>query len=276
MFIKSFNQISSYDLPLVGGKGFALGKMMQAGFPVPDGFVITTDAYKKFNHKTLPASFLEELSNSFEELHTERVAVRSSAVAEDSTTSSWAGQLESYLHVTKDYLITNIISCWDSINSKRATMYAKQQNIAKDKLIVAVVVQKMVNCDAAGVAFTLNPVTNDPNEIIIESCYGLCELLVQGMITPDNFVISKSKLEIVSSYPNDQKIMLTFTDGKQRQVPLPHVARGKPSITTKQVKEIAALAIRLEDHFHAPQDIEWAIEKDKMYIVQSRPITTTF
>ncbi len=274
MYIKQLNQIKKEDIVLVGGKGLALGEMLKAGFPVPDGFVITTNAYKEFHKQELPLLFIEEINKAFESLKSDRVAVRSSAIAEDSLTASWAGQLDSYLNVTKEHLVENIKKCWNSIYSTRAKSYVEQQEISKDKQLVAVVVQKMINSEAAGVIFTQNPVTNNANEIVIESCYGLGELLVQGSVTPDNFIVSKDSLTIRDYLPHDQKQMLTHKEGKQKYSDIPDKQRKQPSISKEQVKSLVEFSKEIENYFGMPQDIEWEIENEKIYILQSRPITT--
>jgi rifampicin phosphotransferase len=242
--IKTFQEISKSDVAIAGGKGASLGEMIQAGIPVPDGFIITTDTYNKPLDE-------KEIFTAFDKLETQYVAVRSSATAEDSSNTSWAGQLETYLNVTKDNLIESIKKCWASIKTDRALCYAKENNIPKDKQKVAVVVQAMIDSQMAGVIFTANPITSDRQQIILESCFGLGESLVQGLVTPDNFVIDKENFTIIN-----KNIVLN-------------------SLTNNQVIELAKLSIKIENHYNYPQDIEWAIDKNnKIFILQSRPITT--
>src|SRR3989344_6518781 len=148
-FIKKFSEISKESVSLVGGKGASLGEMTNADIPVPPGFVISTEGFQKDIEK--------EALEAFGELNAEKVAVRSSAIAEDSSSASWAGQLETYLNVTKEDLTSKVRECWESIKSDRAQDYASQQNLSEDQLKVAVVVQKMVEAHSAGVMFTVNP-----------------------------------------------------------------------------------------------------------------------
>src|SRR5664279_3364831 len=129
-----FNEINKNDVPLVGGKGASLGEMINVGIPVPPGFVVTTDMYLAYSDKEIPASIQEEILEAFDDLGAERVAVRSSAIAEDSSTASWAGQLESYLNVTKENLFESIKKCWNSIQNAKAQSYAKDQKIEKARL----------------------------------------------------------------------------------------------------------------------------------------------
>lgn len=273
-YIKRLDDISSKDVTEVGGKGASLGEMTQAGIPVPHGFVITTAAYQAFAKATIPETVQKELLKAFGTLHTERVAVRSSAVAEDSSTSSWAGQLESYLNVTKEGLLEAVKKCWDSLQTERVMSYAKEHKTPKSQLLVAVVVQKMVDSDISGVMFTVNPVTADKNELMIEASYGLGELLVQGEITPDNYIVDKKTLQITSRSQGSQAIMLTYQNGKHQKISVPHDLQGKPVLNDYQITELTTLGKTIEDHYQSPQDIEWAIEEGKISIVQSRPITT--
>ena len=166
------------DTGLAGASAAAsLGELITAGLHVPDGFVITTNAYNAQNDVS---TIIAEAERTFDSLSLDRVAVRSSAVGEDAGDSSWAGQLDTVLNVTREGLKDAIEHCWQSMQSSRAQAYAKDNNISKDEQSVAVVIQKMVDADVAGVAFTVNPVNGDQNQLIIEAIYGLGELLVQG------------------------------------------------------------------------------------------------
>lgn len=272
--IKTFDQISKDDVAIAGGKGASLGEMSKAGIPVPPGFIITSKAYKQFYNTELPADFIEEIYQAFEKLGAQRVAVRSSAVAEDSKTASWAGQLESYLNTTKADLIENIRKCWNSIKSDRALSYAAHQDLNEEDLIVAVVVQKMVNSESSGVMFTINPVTGNRDELMIEAGWGLGEMLVQGMITPDNFIVDKQSLEITSKDIQEQEMMMVTKEVGNVEVAVPVDQRLKPALTDGQVRELAVLGKKIEDHYGSPQDIEWALEGGQLFIVQSRPVTT--
>lgn len=244
MYIKFFNEISKNDISLVGGKAASLGEMTKAGFPVPAGFVITTEAQGVINK--------DEIFQAFNALNAEKVAVRSSAVAEDSSQASWAGQLETYLNVSRDDLINKVRECWNSIKSERALSYAGGQNLSEDDLYVAVVVQEMIESKVSGVMFTANPVTSDKGEIMIESVLGLGEQLVQGSVTPDNFIVNKENGEIKS---------------KDLQ--------GEQTISDEIVNKLVELGKKIEDHYGSPQDIEWAIDNEgKIWILQSREVTT--
>ncbi|HSW48451.1 MAG TPA: PEP/pyruvate-binding domain-containing protein [Candidatus Saccharimonadales bacterium] len=276
MYIKKIEDISMKDISNSGGKGASLGEMTQAGIPVPPGFVITTNAFRKFHNKSFSNNFNSELSFAFDSLNTNLVAVRSSAVAEDSSNASWAGQLESYLNITKENLIDSVKKCWNSINSDRAENYSKQNNIPPTQLIVAVVVQRMVNSEISGVMFTSNPVTNNRNEIMIEAAYGLGELLVQGEITPDNYIFSKQTSKILKATNGSQDEMLVFKNGKNEKVPVAVDMKNKIILNSNQLTKLAELGTKIESHYGFPCDIEWAYENDKFYIIQSRPVTTLY
>ena len=269
-FIKLLNDISSKDIKLVGGKASSLGEMTKADLPVPPGFVITTDAFEAGMNDGLEAEILE----GFDALGAERVAVRSSAVAEDSKSASWAGQLETYLNVDRSSLIKAVKECWDSINSDHAREYAKQHAVSEADKAVGVVIQKMVESDVSGVMFTANPVTNNLDEIIIEAIYGLGELIVQGAVTPENFIINKKTAEVVSNNPNRQAHMLVYKDGKNVELKVLADRLKESTLDEKNIKDLINAAESIEKHYDSPQDIEWAIEGGKLYITQSRPITT--
>ena len=246
MYIQPFNQISKDDVGFVGGKGASLGEMTKANLPVPFGFVITTEANGEIKE--------EEILKAFDLLSSEKVSVRSSGVAEDSTSASWAGQLETYLNVGKVDLIEKIRMCWDSITSDRAKSYIREKNLSNDKLKMAVIVQKMVESKISGVTFTANPVTGNQNEIMIEAVLGLGENVVQGLLTPDNFIIDKQTLNIKSR--DLQK-------------------EDEPTLTDSFIEQLSNFGKIIEAHYGYPQDIEWAIDsQNKIWILQSRPITT--
>lgn len=273
--IKKFSQISKEDVGQVGGKGASLGELTKAAIPVPQGFVVTTETHRKFANDALSSEIENEVLSAYDELKAQRVAVRSSAVAEDSSNASWAGQLETYLNVGRDNLIEKIRACWNSIKSERALSYAGEKDMNESDLFVGVVVQKMVEAKASGVMFTANPVTGDCDEMMIEAGFGLGEMLVQGLITPDNFIVDRKTMEITSKSIETQETMLIFKNGTNQEVPVPESYKGEQAITDEQVKHLAELGKMIEDHYGVPMDVEWAIDDaGKVWILQSRPITT--
>lgn len=248
--LEQHEQRSLYFDPHLGGKASALKKMFDEDLPIPEFFVIDSEKFQKYAGKELPESFKEAILNKFDSLNANKVAVRSSALNEDSINAAWAGQLESYMNVTRANLINSIQKCWNSIKTRRVKEYVKNKNI-KGELSLAVIIQKMVNSDSSGVMFTVNPVTKNDKEVVIEASLGLGENVVQGKVTPDRFIIDKESLNIHGKY-----------------------LQGKSVLEEKQVKDLAKLALKIEKIFGFPQDIEWAIEQSKIYILQSRPITT--
>jgi phosphoenolpyruvate synthase/pyruvate phosphate dikinase len=271
MLTIKFSEVPKGDVALVGGKGASLGEMTQAHIPVPDGFIVTTEAFQLADGK-ISDDLADELYRRLDELGAELVAVRSSAVAEDSPTSSWAGQFESYLNVKREDLLARIVGCWESLSSGHA--YANTTQTGDEGLVMAVVVQKMVNSEVSGVAFSVNPITKAPDEIMIEAVYGLGELLVQGMLTPDNYVIRKPSLEVIGKTISNKTIMLSYEAGKNTEVPVPDDKAQEPCLTEDKIQSLAHIIVDIEEHYGIPQDIEWALEGGKFYIVQSRPITT--
>lgn len=250
-WVRDFSEITKTDVPLAGGKGASLGEMTKTGMPVPPGFVITAQAFEKFYPET-PAVLAEEILKSFRELGVSKVAVRSSATAEDSANAAWAGQLDSFLNTTEDQLLENVKKCWASLYTPRAIFYRQEHGLQNQNISVAVVVQTMVESEMSGVAFSVHPVTEDRNQIVIEAVFGLGDKLVSGEVTPDSYVVEK-----------DSQRILDATINLERQV-----------LTKEQVLELANLVMRIEVHYNFPCDIEWAYTDGKFYILQSRPITT--
>ncbi len=202
------------------------------------------------------------------------VAVRSSATAEDSSVASWAGELETYLNVTEKDVIKNVKLCWSSLFTPRAIFYRFEKKLHKTKVSVAVVVQKMVQSEISGISFTVHPVTKDYNQMVIEAGFGLGEAIVGGMITPDTYVIHKNDFSILDINVSEQTFAIVKTAKGNINKKLSKAAGGKQKMTGKQIVELAKICKHIEQHYKHPQDIEWAFEKGKFYITQSRPITT--
>ena len=259
----------------IGGKGWSLIKMFHAGLPVPSGFVLTTGAFDAYRRKGLKSDpqLMEGILTAFDELGSERVAVRSSAVSEDSETASWAGQFETLLNVVREDLLAAIEKCWQSIDQTQDYAAASLQP-AKDDSRLAVVVQSMIDSQAAGVAFSVNPVTKNQNEIMIEATYGLGEMLVQGMVTPDQFLVDKAKMMISQKQISPKKEIYVYKDGSNQIIPVDANKIHMQSINDKDVLKIARLIRSLEEYLGHPQDIEWALAQAQLYLLQARPITT--
>ncbi len=311
MFIKSFNKISKLDSASAGGKGASLGEMTQLGIPVPPGFAILASAFEKFleetdmnveieaaldsvNHKEMhtvenasekiEALILKsemskdiagEIQTFFKNLDAKFVAVRSSATAEDSINAAWAGQLESYLNTTEEKLLENVKKCWASLFTPRAIFYRFEKDLHKQKISVAVVVQKMVESEKSGVAFSVHPVTQDKNQLIIEAGFGLGEAVVSGEITPDSYVVEKEPRNILDVNINTQMRGLFRNEkGGNEWVDIAEPKASSQVLSREQILKLSDLILEIENHYGFPCDIEWAYEKEKFYILQSRPITT--
>ncbi len=309
--VRTISQLNQNDVLLAGGKGASLGGMTQAGIPIPPGFVILSDSFERFigeanlkadidailhtvNHQKMhtvehaseeicalilaaemPQDIANEIMEHFKELDTTYVAVRSSATAEDSTSAAWAGQLESYLNTTEADLLEKVKHCWASLFTPRAIFYRFEKGLHGDYISVAVVVQKMVVSEVSGIAFSVHPVTEDANQLIIEAGYGLGEAIVSGQVTPDSYIVEKDKLEIIDTYISEQERGLFRVEGGGNEwKDIPKEEGKKQKLTNEEIKELAQLIIYIENYYGFPCDIEWAQEDKIFSIVQSRPITT--
>lgn len=309
-----FSEVDKNDIGLVGGKGANLGEMLRAGIPVPDGFIVTSESWYHFidstglreeiknrlkgldrhDSKTLQRVSEEikkaiishevpdEIAQRIREFYGElsqgkklRVAVRSSATAEDLPDASFAGQQATFLNIEgEDDVVTTVKECWASLFEARAIFYREEQNFDHFQVGIAVPVQVMVQSETSGIMFSINPVTNDTNSIIIEAVYGLGEYIVGGVVNPDHFEVSKSNYEIKSRAIAKQTHKLTLTPDGNQDVPVGAQWQEKQKIEDQYVVELAHLSKKLEDHYGKPQDSEWAFSNGKVYIVQTRPITT--
>ena len=236
---------------------------------------------------SMPHDIEEEIRKSYRELSrrmgkiAEFVAVRSSATAEDLPGASFAGQQETYLNVRgEDNVVKMVQRCWSSLFTPRAIFYREEKGFKHEKVLISVAVQKMVNAKAAGVMFTLHPVTGEREKIVIEGNWGLGEAVVSGSVTPDEWVVDKNTLEILEKriVEKDVEYIRDYNTGKTIHSKVPPERRRIPCLTEEEVKELAKLAIKIEKHYSHPQDIEWAIDKDlpfpqNVFILQSRPET---
>jgi pyruvate,water dikinase len=304
---RNFNQISKEDGISAGGKGASLGEMTRAGILVPPGFVIFADTFRKFirdngleeqiansmkqaqpetvdriSHEirlkiekaAISQDVEEEILDAFDKLRTDFVAVRSSATAEDSSTASWAGELETYLNTTKENLIEKIRMCWSSLFTSRAIFYRIRHQMQEDDVAVAVVVQKMIDSEVAGICFTTHPVTKDANMMVIEAGWGLGETVVGGQVTPDTYIVEKESLGIKETYPSEQEIMLIRSERASKEVDVPAHLKGKQKLSNDTILELSKICKKIEDHYGFPCDIEWALADNVFHILQARPITT--
>ena len=280
-WIKHFAEIGDSDLPLVGGKGFNLGKLTAAGFLVPPGFCVTTEAYRTsletvnvqnsevVQAAALPESLQSEILAAYNQLGADSVAVRSSATAEDLPDASFAGQQDTFLNVSGTAeLLEKIQACWASLWSDRAVAYRREHGIEDAQLAMAVVVQAMIDAEVSGVMFTRNPTGGA--ELVIESNWGLGESIVSGEITPDHFVISRETGNLIRETIVSKRKMIV-REGVQA---VPIGQREIPSLQRGQVAELGKIGMQVDSFYGAPQDVEWAYAKEQFYLLQARPITT--
>lgn len=204
------------------------------------------------------------------------VAVRSSATAEDLPDASFAGQQRTFLNIAGETnLIEAVRECWASLFEARAIFYRQEKNFDDFKVGLAIPVQKMIQSKASGIVFTCDPVTGEKNKIIVDAVYGLGELIVQGEVIPDHFVIDKENFKIVKKIISDQKIMLIKKNGKTKKYSVPSKWQKKQKISDKEVIKIAKIAEKLHEHYFFPQDCEFAVDnKRRVFFVQTRPVTT--
>jgi pyruvate,water dikinase len=311
-----FNEVGKQDVATVGGKGANLGEMTQANIPVPGGFIITANAYFDFLEKAglkdkirqqlqpldpgnskqlqqiaaqikqlildaaMPAELAQEIEQAYDQMGDGLVAVRSSATAEDLPEASFAGQQRTLLNIQggKEVVVA-VQECWASLFEPRAIFYRHQQGFDHFKVGIAVPVQKMIQSQASGVMFTLEPVTSDSNKIVIEAVYGLGEAIVSGEVTPDLYVVDKDSLKIITKKTVNQESQLIknpTAGAKETNIwaPIPASTQNQPKLTDSEIIKLAWLGKQIEDHYRFPQDIEWAKEDSKIYILQTRPVTT--
>ncbi len=279
-FIKHFSEIDDTDLPHVGGKGLNLGKLTRAGFSVPNGFCVTTDAYRlsvqglseqnegSIKDIELSPKLIAEIRIAEEKLQATTFAVRSSATAEDLAEASFAGQQDTFLNVTREELLDALKACWASLWSERAIAYRQTQRIADEGLAMAVVIQEMCEADVSGVLFTVAPFNE--NASIIESNWGLGESVVSGAITPDSFQVSRETGEFLERNVATKCEMVTAAGVSE----VPSTQQDVPSLTDTQLKELTQFGMRIETHYGQPMDIEWALADGQFVLLQSRYITT--
>ena len=311
MFIKTFNQINKKSVDIAGGKGASLGEMTAAGLPIPPGFIITAQAFDRFLEETdllqeieaqlakvkyddinlvdrysnvirslingakIPDDIAIEILEAYKKLGVNLVAVRSSATAEDSSVASWAGELETYLNTNEKRLLDNVKKCWSSLFTPRAIFYRHEKKLLNLKVSVAVVVQAMVESEVSGIAFTVHPVTQDKNQMIIEAGYGLGEAIVSGSITPDSYVVNKKELSLLDiNIASQEKKLVRCLRRGTKWVTIPKTKQEHQKLKGKEIIELSKICLNIEKHYKFPCDIEWAYVDNKFYITQSRPITT--
>ena len=320
--VRWFADVGREDVPLVGGKGANLGEMTRAGLPVPNGFVITAEAFRRFmsasgleaqlratlsrtdvddtarlqktsatlketvRNAALPDDIRAAIRDAYDRLSTPRephdggqafVAVRSSATVEDATQFSFAGMFESFLDIRGAEQLERVVrECWASAFGARVLFYRVKQGSA-DEMAVAVVVQRMVRSEKSGVMFTADPSSGARDRMVIEAAWGLGEVVVGGQVTPDHYELDKASLVPVQRSIGRKEFALVRDDatGGTVRVELAGTERAAAEVlTATELRAVAELGQRVEAHYGAPQDVEFAVEGGTVFLTQTRPITT--
>jgi pyruvate,water dikinase len=299
-------------LELVGGKGMSLAKLGRAGLPVPNGFHVTTEAYRRFVSENnlqedirtamqavdvakpntfeaasqrigvafarakMSATLAEAIQQAYSQLAGKdpAVAVRSSATAEDLPEASFAGQQETYLNVCGQAAVLDAVQhCWGSLWTGRAIAYRSRQKIAPQAVALAVVVQVLVPAEAAGVLFTANPLNGRRNELVINAAWGLGEAVVSGAVTPDTLTVDKVTQRLVQRVTAGKQVMTIRAETGTREQSVPVAKQDAPVLSDGQALELARFGCQIEALYGAPMDIEWAMQGGNVAILQARPIT---
>src|SRR5215211_3118819 len=308
-----FDEIGKDDIKLAGGKGANLGELRRAGLPVPGGFVLTTEAYDAFVESNdivdavirwasvaraeAPAAFEQaaegihglfargeipegvddEIRAAYEKLSEDgetAIPVRSSATAEDLAGASFAGQQETYLNVRGvKALMEAVKGCWASLWTARTMAYRARQSIAPETVSLAVVVQRMVESEAAGVMFTANPSNGRRDQATISAAWGLGESVVSGSVTPDSMVVEKGSGHVISRETANKEVMTVYTGGGTAERPVPEALHRQPVLDDEAVATLSRYGATIEELYETPQDIEWALGDGEFFVVQARPIT---
>ena len=314
LYLLSFKDIDKTQLMVVGGKGANLGELSKVeGIQVPEGFCITTEAYKRvveenkeFNDLVEELSHLKvedmkkagEISGKIRRLIEEIIvpkdieegiaafikkfgerqayAVRSSATAEDLPLASFAGQQDTYLNIIgKDAILHHVSKCWASLFTDRAVIYRMQNNFDHRKVYLSVVIQRMVFPEASGIMFTADPVTGSRKVTSIDASFGLGEALVSGLVNADIYKVKEGS--IIDKKISAKKIAIYgLEQGGTEKREIEVDRQNAQALTDGQIIELEQTGRKIEKYFGRPQDIEWCLYEDKIYIVQSRPITTLY
>jgi pyruvate, water dikinase len=308
-----FKDLPPHSVTLAGGKGASLGDMARAGLPVPPGFVVCAGAFRSFLEandgfdeierivggldiydttaldraenavhdfilsKPLPASLVREIAAAYAKFGKKAaVAVRSSAISEDGAEASFAGQQETFLNVRGvDSVVQHVQVCWASFFTARALFYRANKGSLADTGM-AVVVQRMAQPEKSGIMFTVDPVQGRRDHMVIEAIFGLGEAVVSGLVTPDQYVVVRDTGEMVREYVSAQSIAIVRDESSDGtiQIDLPLDEGSRRVLSEDELRTLRKTGLELERYFGKPQDVEWCIENERLFLLQSRPITT--
>lgn len=306
--ILSLDDAACHLTEVAGGKGASLGRMRAVGLPVPPGFVVTARALRDsltnqgvLSRVTDLITSLEtgmetsavaeeiqeivraappwndlagEIEDAYERLGDDAfVAVRSSACAEDGEAASFAGQQESFLNVSgSKEVLESLVECWASFFSERALFYRQKKGSLAD-LGMAVVVQRQIASDKSGVMFTIDPIRQRNDQMILEAVFGLGEAVVSGLVTPDNYVVRRSGTLKRARIGHQTQMVVRKDDGGTRTIEIDEETAASQVLDEDEIARLVDIGLQLEDAFGKPLDIEWALEANELYVLQSRPIT---
>jgi len=313
-YVLDFQEIDRTNLMVVGGKGANLGELSRIeGIQVPEGFCITTKAYKKITKNdqeltsllekvahykagdlknisktsakirtkiervSIPKEIVEEIADHLTKFgENDAFAVRSSATAEDLPTASFAGQQDTYLNIIgKEAILNHINKCWASLFTERAITYRLQNGFDNRKIYLSVVIQKMVFPQVAGILFTADPVTSNRKILSIDASFGLGEAMVSGLVNADIYKVCDG--EIIDKRISTKKLAIyALEEGGTKEQEIESGMQNMQALMDEQILQLEHIGRNVEEHFGCPQDIEWCLADDIFYIVQSRPITTLF
>ena len=292
MFTARFNHATECN-EIVGGKALNLIKMSKLGMPVPDGFVITSEAFSHFLERnrldvksefiqtkvmeaSIPADLLRDLLGSFQELRNNysAVAVRSSSGAEDLEGASFAGQYETYLNVkTEEDFLLKVKSCWASCFENRVQQYTENILEEADGISMGIVVQGLIFSDISGVIFSQDPVTYNPECILINASYGLGEAVVSGLVTPDTYFAKRDGTKI-DKIKGSKEIKVISGSAGTVEVETSRTERNAYCLSDQLIHTLIEMTLKVEDYYNHPVDLEFGIQEEKVYLLQARPITT--
>lgn len=303
--VKVLSEIKEPSVSDLGGKGYSLAVLINNRFNVPHGFVIISEAFFKFlrdnnlmkkieklasevnknnfqekgkeirklilSGKT-PEEIASEIKGNLNKLNVQYVSIRSSAVSEDSLKASFAGLHDTYLNVktTSDLVFNGVKKCWASLFNERAIVYRIKKEVPHLEG-VAVIVQEMIPAEISGITFTVHP--TDEKSLLLGASYGIGDMVVSGRVEPDDYIVNREMLEILGKKIGRKSKMSRVKKGGIEVVEVKKELANKQVLSDEKITEIAQICLKIEKIFNNPQDIEWCILKNKLWILQSRPIT---
>lgn len=311
-YVTDLQDLRGTMVPEAGGKAASLGELCSiGGIIIPDGFCLTTRAYREvirdnqrlgsllddlsacrpgdslreltaeirtlIENLAIPAGIAQEIRNGLARFRpTDRFAVRSSATAEDLPSASFAGQQDTFLNLAGAAEIENCIrKCWASLYTERAVIYRNRNGFDHRRVSVAVVIQQMIRADVSGILFTADPATSNRNIVSIEAAFGLGEALVSGLVNPDHYRVADGRI-IARTVSSKQVAVVPAKEDGTVRITVPPGRQDRPALTDEQILRLERTGRQIEARFGCPQDVEWCIEGDRLFILQSRPVTTLF